>query len=328
MWIDRIPKSSPVPIPWIDISFFMGGFAILPAVFGFYTFYTILFTQYLKPKRKFHFFLGLIILTLCCGMIGVINVTVLHYFHLSPGLFAAGLDSAIPITIIICINGLLNGGMGLVSRGFVSWYNDIRLKEDLYKKNLEIELALVKSQINPHFLFNTINNIDVLIEKDQVLASLYLNKLSDIMRYMLYETKSEKVEVAKEIAYVEKYIELQKIRTPNKNFVTCKLEIFEEDWQIAPMLFIPFIENAFKHAEHLKSGSAIEITIKASADRLLFRCSNKYTVHKKHDQDAGGLGNDLILKRIKLLYPDKHDLEIEDLDSTYTVTLILYRNAN
>lgn len=261
-------------------------------------------------------------------MIGVINVTVLHYFHLSPGLFAAGLDSAIPITIIICINGLLNGGMGLVSRGFVSWYNDIRLKEDLYKKNLEIELALVKSQINPHFLFNTINNIDVLIEKDQVLASLYLNKLSDIMRYMLYETKSEKVEVAKEIAYVEKYIELQKIRTPNKNFVTCKLEIFEEDWQIAPMLFIPFIENAFKHAEHLKSGSAIEITIKASADRLLFRCSNKYTVHKKHDQDAGGLGNDLILKRIKLLYPDKHDLEIEDLDSTYTVTLILYRNAN
>src|SRR6185503_21279079 len=113
----------------------------------------------------------------------------------------------------------IHGTIALVIRGFITWYTEIKLKEELAQRNFEMELALIKSQINPHFLFNTINNIDVLITKQPELASLYLNKLSDILRYMIYETKTEKISLATELDYIEKYLELQKIRTTNPNYV-------------------------------------------------------------------------------------------------------------
>ena len=88
-------------------------------------------------------------------------------------------------------------------QGFITWIDEINMKEELSLKNNEIELALVKSQLDPHFLFNTINNIDVLISKNATAASNYLNKLSEIMRFMLYETKTEKIFLAKELLYIE-----------------------------------------------------------------------------------------------------------------------------
>ncbi len=104
----------------------------------------------------------------------------------------------------------IHGGIALVIRGFITWYDEIKLKEELVNKSFEMELALIKSQINPHFLFNTINNIDVLISKDAGKASEYLNKLSDILRYMVYETKTEKIFLAKELNYIGKISRIAK----------------------------------------------------------------------------------------------------------------------
>ncbi len=120
-----------------------------------------------------------------------------------------------------------------------------------------MELALVKSQINPHFLFNTINNIDVLISKDAERASAYLNKLSDIMRFMLYETKPAKIPLPKELTYIEKFIELQKIRTTNEHYVNYSIKGDTANFMIPPMLLISFIENAFKYADNKKVENAI-----------------------------------------------------------------------
>ena len=151
--------------------------------------------------------------------------------------------------------------MCIIIKGFITWFEEIQVKEALQLKNLSTELDLIKSQLDPHFLFNTINNIDTLLLNSPELASQYLNKLSDILRFMLFETKTDKIPLSKEIAYIEKYIELQKIRTSNSNFVNLAIKGDISNHTIPAMLFIPFIENAFKHVSNKKTDNAINITL-------------------------------------------------------------------
>jgi len=191
-----------------------------------------------------------------------------------------------------------------------------------------MELALVKSQINPHFLFNTINNIDILIEKDPLKASAYLNKLSDIMRFMLYETKTEKIPLEKELTYIEKYVDLQKIRTFNTNFVNYSVKGSPANTIIAPMLFIPFIENAFKHADNIKEGNAIDIKVAINSEEIIFECRNNNSKTTQAFSGTSGLGNELIKKRLMLLYPNNHILDISNNKETYNVKLTLSKNEN
>lgn len=298
-------------------------FAILPGLLGFYSFYTVLFTEFLRRKRiPGLIFSGILIATGSGALI-----TFLMYACWGAK-FSNGWVTIIPIWVFLSLLVLVHGMIGLVLRGFIVSYGDIQLKEDLNKKNYEMELALVKSQINPHFLFNTINNIDVLIEKDAVKASAYLNKLSDIMRFMLYETKTEKIALAKELTYIQKYIDLQKIRTANEHYVNYSVEGDAGAVRIEPMLFIPFIENAFKHAIDKKLENAIRIRFVIDGDKIVFFCENNYSrVHSDRPHpdrpDHGGLGNGLIEKRLMLLYPGKHVLEIITENETYKVKLTL-----
>ena len=227
------------------------------------------------------------------------------------------------MTLIISVISIVNGTLGLGMKGFISWYKDIKLKDDLNKKNYEMELALVKNQINPHFLFNTINNIDVLITKDATQASLYLNTLSDIMRFMLYETKTEVIPLVKELSYIEKYIDLQKIRNSNTNYVNYVVDGDSDNLMIAPMLFIPFIENAFKHTENKKLDNAINIKIFITKEKIIFDCENKFSEDLQNKSDQSGLGNELIEKRLILLYTNKHSLEVSTLNKTYKVKLTI-----
>jgi LytS/YehU family sensor histidine kinase len=208
-----------------------------------------------------------------------------------------------------------------VLKGFIISYGDISIKEELTRKNTDIELSLVKAQLNPHFLFNTINNIDILIGIDASRASLYLNKLSDIMRFMLYETKSEMIPVSKEIEYIEKYIELQKIRTSIPNYVNFIVNKHDNDFMITPMVFIPFVENAFKHSEDRKEENAIRINIVASVSFVLFECSNFFRINESEKDSDSGLGNDLIKRRLELLYPNNHELSIEEEGEIFHVKL-------
>jgi two-component system, LytTR family, sensor kinase len=302
---------------------FFAGYTIIPAVLGFYTFYTVLFDKFLTTKRFLALFLFGIATAWLCGLVGAICMQIMSTFRLGMTLFNDGLTSAFAITNFMAFIGLLNGGMGLLLKGFVKWFEDIKLKEDLSKKNFETELALVKSQLNPHFLFNTLNNIDVLIEKDATKASVYLKKLSDIMRFMLYETKGEKIPLSKELDYVSKYIELQKIRASNPNFIDFSIEGNTEGVLIAPMIFIPFVENAFKYTEGGGMDDAIVLKIKVEKARIHFQCTNKYLPTLLNQVEQNGLGNNLIEKRLALLYPNKHTLTVEDKNGMYRVDLVI-----
>jgi len=300
---------------WIRV---MIGFAIVPGLMGFYTSYFFLFPKFLARKKIGLFFLFGLMTGGTGGLLGLSMISLM----IGQNLFAE--DAAGPMTVIIGFGVMMNGIVGTVMRGFISWYGDIRLKEELSRKNHETELALVRSQLSPHFLFNTINNIDVLIMKDPAKASAYLNGLSDIMRFMLYGSKAEQISLAEELAYIEKYLALQKIRSANENYVQYAVEGDAAGWMIAPMLFIPFIENAFKHAEAKKAENAIHIRIVIEAQRLTFACSNRYS-ETAQPAKAGGLGNELIRKRLQLLYPGRHTLSAAKNAQQYEVYLVIER---
>ena len=180
--------------------------AILPALFGFYTFYSIMFDKFLIKKKILQLFLS----AGAFSLISSIITQLIMYIAFLGKRVNWSVDTCIEMGLLLAFISLVHSTTGLVMKGFITWYNDIKIKVELNKKNYEMELALMKSQINPHFLFNTINNIDVLINKDAIRASEYLNKLSDIMRFMLYETKAEKIPLNNELTYIEKFIELQK----------------------------------------------------------------------------------------------------------------------
>jgi LytS/YehU family sensor histidine kinase len=288
-------------------------FAIIPALTGFYTFYFFIFEKYLARKKLLTAF-GLALLS--SGLAAIVTEVILYSFYNIDRSVNTIIFSGLSISFL----ALVNGALGLVMKGFITWYNDIQEKLELNKKNHDMELALIKAQINPHFLFNTINNIDTLIKKDASSASDYLNKLSDIMRFMLYESKSEKIPLAKEIAYIDKYIELQKIRTSNENFVTYDVTGDTTDIAIEPMLLIPFIENAFKHSGNKKIREAIRILLKVDKDKLGFECVNAYSDSQIASLE-GGLGNELIKRRLELLYPNKHTFEINNTGGYYSVRL-------
>lgn len=288
----------------------------IPALFGFYVFYGILFDRYLARKKLLKFFLFLVLPSITAA---VITQLIIHVLFKVNGNFDAFFYSGLFVSFI----GLVNGILGLVMKGFISWYDDIKIKTELNKKNQDMELALMKAQINPHFLFNTINNIDVLIQKDAIKASEYLNKLSDIMRFMLYETKTEKITLQKELSYIEKYVELQKIRTTNNNYIKYEVKGNAENLLIETMLFIPFIENAFKHAEDKKAENAIKVAFVIEKYKIKFECENKYSVDTQLKPEHSGLGNELIQRRLVLLYPNKHTFEVENKNGIYKVNLLI-----
>jgi LytS/YehU family sensor histidine kinase len=293
------------------ISFF------IPALISYLVAYFFLFPRFIKNKWK------LVLFSLITIVFSIfINALVIYLINFSNSIFKIEELNIIILMVLFVtsILSLLNLVMGLIIKGFVLWFKETKEKEELNKKNHQMELALVKSQLDPHFLFNTLNNIDVLILKDAEKASLFLNKLSDIMRFMLFETKDEKIELAKEITYIEKFIELQKIRTSNPNYLTVSIDIEDGAVLISPMLFIPFIENAFKYAEPFKSENGIEIVLKASSNKLDFYCDNKYSSSNSSFSN-NGLGNELIQKRLALLYPEQHHLEMTESNGVFKVKL-------
>jgi LytS/YehU family sensor histidine kinase len=234
-----------------------------------------------------------------------------------------GRSTAVRTILFMSFIAAIAGLAALIIKGFITWFNEIKLKEELMQKNHETEMALIKSQLDPHFLFNTLNNIDVLILKDATEASNYLNKLSDILRFMLYETKTDEILLRKEIEYIEKYIELQKIRTANANYVSFQVIGIPANITIAPMVFIPFIENAFKHSTNKKIDNAITVKLFISKESILFVCENKFDANRKVIQESNGLGNNLIQKRLHLIYPEQHQLEIEKQTNLYSVQLTI-----
>ncbi|MBK6963164.1 MAG: histidine kinase [Bacteroidales bacterium] len=301
-------------------------FAFFPSLITYYGCYFLVFPRYLQQKK---YLLSIVSGLLISAAASVVAYILMRYLIESGQLIdmdkggVNGRSTAVRTIVIMSFIASISGLVALVMKGFITWVDEIKLKEELKQKNHETEMALVKAQLDPHFLFNTLNNIDVLILEDAVVASRYLNKLSDILRYMLYETKTDTVLLEKEIEYIEKYIELQKIRTSNPTYVSLQITGSPGNKTIAPMVFIQFIENAFKHTTNKKINDAINVRILIEKETIRFVCENKFDAKRKLKQESNGLGNDLIRKRLNLIYPGKHTLELSNHCNLYRVNLTI-----
>jgi LytS/YehU family sensor histidine kinase len=296
----------------------------IPGLLAFYSFYWLLFPRLLQRRRLLLLGGAAILASLLSGLVTVVLISAIPGFHFRQSI---SWDTA-GLLFVLAFIALVNGVLGLVIRGFITWYTEIRVKEELRRKNTEMELALLRSQLNPHFLFNTLNNIDVLIEKDAARASNYLQQLSGLLRFLLYEVRTEQIPIADELNTIEKYIQLQKIRTAHPESIQYVVEGVLGRWMVEPMLFLPFIENAFKHGEK-KAANAVRIRFRLDEGCIRFDCENRYQRKPAGMAEAsGGLGDSLIRKRLKLLYPNRHTLEVEAGADTYKTTLILTAHAN
>lgn len=188
------------------------------------------------------------------------------------------------------------------------------------------ELQLLQSQLSPHFLFNTLNSLYGLSINDHRKVPALLLKLSDLLRYSVYEVKDLFVPLDSEIAYIQNYIDFEKLRIGERLQLQADIgPVTDGNIRIAPMLLIVFIENAFKHAKNThRKTIVIEISLQIWEDRILFAVKNSYEEQPgKKPGIHSGLGLDNTSKRLKALYPDQHQLQIEKKDHQYSVTLQL-----
>jgi len=204
------------------------------------------------------------------------------------------------------------------------WSRVEKMRSELAAVQLNTEVKFLKSQVNPHFLFNTLNNLFSMAQKkgNDDLAD-GISKLSGMMRYMIYESNEEKVPLKKEIEYLEDCIQLNKLRYADKEVIV-KFDYLSETAGIfvAPMLFIPFVENAFKHGVVIGKSSNINISLSVNSNELTFTCTNADHSHvQKMNGDSSGVGLDNVKRRLQLLYPARHQLQITKADDQYKVEL-------
>jgi LytS/YehU family sensor histidine kinase len=212
---------------------------------------------------------------------------------------------------------------GTLIRAFVNWYNHEELKSENEKANLRIELAMLKSQISPHFLFNTLNNIDALVHNDPNLASQAIIRLSEILRYMLYETDNEYVKLGHERHFLENLVELHRLRHRSSKYIQFETSIHNEDLLIAPLLLIPIVENAVKFSCYAGKEPVIDIQLSSSVKQFIFRCRNYFNPARVRAESSGGIGLKNVRQRLKAYYPGRHILKIDKKDDLYSVELII-----
>jgi two-component system, LytTR family, sensor kinase len=279
---------------------------VTPNIVAFYAGYGPLFSRFLARRRFVRLLAGGVAACVAASAVGLILARLL--FGPNQPVFANGAEM-MTLSLSLAVMAGIHLVMALVVRGFVGWYGDLQVKEELMRRTHEMELALVRSKLDPHFLFNTLNNIDVLILRDPRAASDYLNKLSEILRFMLYEAKGPAIALADELTYIEKYVALERIRAKSARYVTHEVVGNPNGLSIAPMTFIPFIENAFKHTEELKGDGAIVSRIVIEGRRIVFECSNRCWPRTGQSDGRRGLGHELMRQRLQMLYPGHHSLE-------------------
>ncbi len=286
----------------------------------FYTVYYVI-PKFLRLRRKWYVFPFVILLAVALSSVRLpVEIAYWKYLVKMP---ASQLQfqyewiwATLKITVIISIYAML-------IRFSIDWFEAQKYKDELIKERQAGEIALLRSQVNPHFLFNTLNNIYSLVYNKSDEAPEAVMKLSSIMRYMLYDSNTDIVAVNKEVEYLNSFIELQQLRITQKGFVKIKVNGSMENRNIAPMLLIPFVENAFKHGDKNHCPGII-INLNLEPDRLVFTVENHLkTNNHVPSEESGGFGLGNIKRRLGLLYPEKHELTINKSEDKFKIELII-----
>ena len=185
------------------------------------------------------------------------------------------------------------------------------------------ELTWLKHQLNPHFLFNTLNNISSLTQIDPDKAQESIGQLSDLLRYALYDSEADKVPLTAEMEFMDNYIDLMTLRCNELTKVEKSLERPQQSVEVAPLLFISLVENAFKHGVNARYPSFVRIGMRYADGKLLFQCQNSLFEKQGSDHIGSGIGLENMKRRLELLYPGKYSYKQQADENTYTVEVVL-----
>ncbi|WP_347159125.1 sensor histidine kinase [Pontibacter chitinilyticus] len=222
--------------------------------------------------------------------------------------------------------GLVNVFLSSAIKVTGNYIRNERRNKELETQKLAAELAFLKSQVNPHFLFNTLNNIYSLAYKQHPETPDAIMKLSLLMRYMLYESNDVLVSLQKEVDHINNFIDLQKLRLREQTSIRFDIQGDLADKQIAPMLLMTLVENAFKHGLVSKNEIGIILTLVVDDRKLLFSTVNNSSTHKK--REFGGIGLENLQRRLNLVYPGRHTFTLEEKENTFYANLKLYFQPN
>lgn len=220
---------------------------------------------------------------------------------------------------------LLIAGASTLFKITTDWVRHLRERQELETQTMQSELRFLKSQINPHFLFNTLNNLYALTLKKSEKAPEIVIKLSEMMRYMLYECNEKQVYLSKEVNYLRNYLDLERLRQGKNVEISFEVNGNISDQLIAPLLFIPFLENSFKHGlnNHITQGY-VQIRLQVDQNDLQMYIENsKAPAMPKPDSNrkSGGIGLVNVRRRLNILYPNNYELQIDDSPNSYGVLL-------
>ena len=210
----------------------------------------------------------------------------------------------IRILLYLCVIGLALG-----MKYMIRWFEERKNLEEERRRNTEAELNWLKNQLNPHFLFNTLNNISSLVQIDADKAQESIAQLSELLRYALYESNCSKVKASDEVAFMRNYIDLMSLRCSDKTRVEVRFDDFDDSVQISPLLFISLVENAFKHGASAHLDSFVKMEMGLDGDDVIFSCENSIVPKKTQDYSGSGVGLENLRRRLELLYPGRHSFE-------------------
>lgn len=290
--------------------------------FGTYVLASFTISYWLMPQflytRKYWQFFGLVAIVLA-GLIVLEELVLEQVFFPGtrraesfPGVFVSLLD-IMPVITILC--------------GFKFGWDALRKQEqiDVLKNTMhESELQFLRGQINPHFLFNNLNNLYSYALEGSPKTPEIILELSGLLRYMLYECKEKFVPLEKEVEQLQNFIKLNKLQIEDRGIVNFNTKNIARGYKIAPLILMVFIENAFKHSQSGQTENIkIDIELSMKDDLLHFNCSNNHQPAAKMDSLDSGIGLKNVEKRLNLLYPNRHELKINQNEESYEVNLML-----
>jgi len=225
--------------------------------------------------------------------------------------------------LFLIINVLFTVITTMVLKLVKQWYKDQKMTTELKREQLQTELKFLKSQINPHFLFNSLNNLYALTLSKSDAAPEVVLRLSNILRYILYESGEGQVSISKEMQHIHDYVAIERLRLGDAVRIDVDIDGDLSEDLVEPMLFLTLVENAFKHSEQvLPEKRYIRIHAKGLTDGFRFLIENSFNPSKK-SEELGGIGLVNIKKRLNLIYPNNHDLKSSTADGVYRVDLII-----
>jgi sensor histidine kinase YesM len=304
-------------------------------IVAFYINYLVIVPRFFFSKRKVYFFGVILLFALLLLIASQYFYNLIQFDNLKPPSIVEGRNIPPKRTFGLHPKLVDNFFLMLLVLGFSSGMaiiqqlrkNEAKQKE-IEKAHVDSELSFLKNQISPHFFFNSLNNIYALIAIDGDKAQKAVEKLSVLMRYLIYDSNIETVELQKEFDFTRSYIELMQQRYSAKVKFEINIENNPPDFKITPLLFIPFVENAFKHGVSYRENSFISILLKTHKGNVVFECRNSIPTTNEAKNEKGGVGIDNIKKRLDLIFDNSAKLKISNTNKEYLVQLTVPLEIN